>query len=239
MKIREKDWLKYRNKLRELSEEASEEMLKWAKAHGGFANIERAVIVRYAYALATKYGEASASLAADMYDAVAILSKAHVPEAVVAPTATMAEVGKAINGSMKFSTDDAYISNVVGRLVKQAGQDTTVQNAVRDHAEWAWIPDGGTCAFCLTLASQGWQRASKSALDGYHAEHIHANCDCAYAIRFNSNTNVQGYDPIRYLRMYQDADGSNSKEKINAMRRMAYAEDKKTEGTDNDGLIEV
>lgn len=239
MNIRLKDWLKYRDKLRELSEEASDEMLRWATKRGGFANIERAEIIRYAHALATKYGEASASLAADMYDAVAILSKANVPEAVVASTATMAEVGKTINGTMKYSTDDEYVSSVVGRLVKQAGQDTTVQNAVRDHAEWAWIPDGGTCAFCLTLASQGWQRASKSALNGGHAEHIHSNCDCAYAIRFNSNTNVQGYDPDRYLKMYQSAEGRTPAEKINALRRMAYAEDKKTEGTENDGLIEV
>lgn len=62
-------------------------------------------------------------------------------------------------------------------------------------------------------------------MKGGHAEHIHANCDCTYAIRFNSGTDVQGYDPDKYYEMYKDAaPGKNSKAKINAMRREFYAE---------------
>ena len=47
----------------------------------------------------------------------------------------------------------------VSRLVKRAGADTTLKNAQRDGAEFAWVPHGDSCAFCLTLASRGWQRA--------------------------------------------------------------------------------
>ena len=83
------------------------------------------------------------------------------------------------------------------------------------------MPQGDTCAFCITLASRGWQRASKKAIRKGHAEHIHAHCDCTYAIRFDSRTNVAGYDPDRYLKMYNDADGD-----INAMRRAQYQENK-------------
>ena len=54
-----------------------------------------------------------------------------------------------------------------------------LKNAVRDGAEWAWVPHGDTCPFCITLASNGWQKASRKVLKGGHAEHIHANCDCA------------------------------------------------------------
>ena len=75
-----------------------------------------------------------------------------------------------------------------------------------------------TCAFCITLASRGWQHASKAALRGGHAEHIHANCDCEYAIRFDGYSTVAGYDPEKYLRQYRDA-GSD----VKAMRRMDYA----------------
>lgn len=213
--------------------------MKWVQSKGGYANIPRNDIVAYAYALATKYGEASASLAADMYDTVALLSKASVPEAVVAETLPIGDVGKAINGALKYSEDVEYVSSVVGRLVKQVSQDTTLQNALRDGAEFAWIPAGETCAFCLTLASRGWQTASRNAIKNGHAEHIHANCDCCYAIRFNSSTNVAGYNPEEYLKMYQDADGRTPTERINAMRREAYAKDKETEGTDNSELINV
>ena len=239
MEISLKDWTYFRDRLRRLSDKATEEMMKWVQANGGYANIPRNDIVAYAYALATKYGEASASLAADMYDTVALLSKVPVPEAIVAETAQIGDVGKAINGALKYSEDLEYVSSVVGRLVKQVSQDTTLQNALRDGAEFAWIPAGETCAFCLTLASRGWQSASKNAIKNGHAEHIHANCDCCYAIRFNENTNVAGYHPEEYLKMYQDADGRTPTERINAMRREAYAKDKETEGTNNSELINV
>lgn len=239
MEISLKDWTYFRDRLRRLSDKATEEMMKWVQANGGYANIPRNDIVAYAYALATKYGEASASLAADMYDTVALLSKASVPEAIVAETARIGDVGKAINGALKYSEDLEYVSSVVGRLVKQVSQDTTLQNALRDGAEFAWIPAGETCAFCLTLASRGWQSASKNAIKNGHAEHIHANCDCCYAIRFNESTNVAGYHPEEYLKMYQSADGRTPTERINAMRREAYAKDKETEGTNNSELINV
>jgi hypothetical protein len=74
---------------------------------------------------------------------------------------------------------------------------------------------------------------------GDHEEHIHPNCDCEFAIRFGDEGGVDGYDPSEYSQMYRDAEGGTSKDKINAMRREAYAVDKRTEGTDNSGLIEV
>ena len=83
------------------------------------------------------------------------------------------------------------------------------------------MPHGDTCPFCITLASRGWQKASKKALEGGHAEHIHANCDCEYAVRFDSRTTVAGYDPDKYLRQYANAGGD-----INAMRREQYAANK-------------
>lgn len=109
----------------------------------------------------------------------------------------------------------------VSRLVKRASADTTLQNAQRDGARFAWVPHGDTCPFCIALASRGWQRISKTALKKGHAEHIHANCDCEYAVRFRSDTGVAGYDPDEYLRQYNDADGD-----LNAMRREHYAQNK-------------
>lgn len=246
MTISMNEWAKYRDLLAKINQKAADEFRDaiWGangRWHGvGIGNIPREDVIEYAHALVTKYGEASGALAADMYDAMAELSGAAVDPALVADTASVGDVGKALNGAMKTSIDPEYLSAVVGRLVKQAGQDTTVQNALRDGAQFAWIPAGKTCAFCLTLASRGWQYASKRSVKNGHAEHIHANCDCAYAVRFNNDTEVEGYDPAEYRKMYYNADpGGSPKDKINAMRREAYAVDKKTEGTDNSGLIEV
>lgn len=182
-------------------------------------------LIRAAYAISNKYGEAASALACEMYDAVARAQKAHVPPAEPAPPPTYADAAKAINGTVKTKSIDTIVHSV-GRLVKRTGVDTTMQNAIRDGAEWAWVPQGDTCAFCMTLASRGWQRASRAALKGGHAEHIHDNCDCTYAIRFDGKSGVEGYDPDRYLQMYEDADGSNSEDKINAMRRDLYQKNK-------------
>jgi hypothetical protein len=114
--------------------------------------------IDYAYALATKYGEAAGAAACEMYDAIASLQQANVPPAVPADTATMAQTAKAVKGTMKTGNVN-IVADATGRLVKLVGVDTMQQNALRDGAEWAWIPRGDTCAFCLTLASRGWQRA--------------------------------------------------------------------------------
>ena len=224
MQISLKDWMNFKDKLSAMSKKAADLMADYVNKGGGYANMPTEDVIAYATALAQKYGEGTGALSAMMYDAIAELSNAAVEAAEIAPVASYGDVAKAIQGAAKTSTDPSYLGGVVGRLVKQVGADTTLQNAMRDGAEFAWIPVGDTCAFCLTLASRGWQHISKRTLKNGHAEHIHANCDCTYAVRFNDSTEVEGYDPDKYLRMYYDAPGSKPKDKINAMRREFYAE---------------
>ena len=225
MQIPSKAWDRYIANLRKLSDKASRLMLERIAGVDlmELSADERADIIDYAYALATRYGEGTGALASEMYDALAELSGASVPSAVPAPTATYAEVAKAVNGTIKTGNAE-IVSSATGRLVKMVGVDNMMQNALRDGAEWAWIPRGDTCAFCITLASRGWQRASKDAVKNGHAEHIHANCDCTYAVRFGHDVDVEGYNPSAYYKMYQSADGGSPKAKINAMRREFYAE---------------
>ena len=173
-------------------------------------------LIAYAAALVTKYGEGSAELACQMYDALAEAANAGVPAAEPATPADYGEVARMVNATK--NQNPANLPNGVSRLVKRAGADTTLKNAVRDGAEWAWVPHGDTCPFCITLASNGWQKASSKVLKGGHANHIHANCDCEFAIRFDHKTSVAGYDPEKYLKQYRDAGGD-----INKMRRIDYA----------------
>ncbi len=94
--------------------------------------------------------------------------------------------------------------------------------AIRDGAEFAWVPQGDTCPFCLMLASNGWQNASRKTLKGDHAEHIHANCDCQFAIRFNGKPSYASYDPDKYKEIYNNAEGATWQEKLNSMRKAEY-----------------
>ena len=224
MTITRSVWSKYIASLRKVNDEAARLAIRYLETHDTVTQAGIDALIEYCYGLATKYGEAAAELAAQMYDALALATGASVAPAVPAATATMQETAKAVVGTMKTGNNE-IVSSAVGRLVKMAGVDTTMQNALRDGAEWAWIPVGDTCAFCITLASRGWQRASKKAIRGGHAEHIHANCDCTYAIRFD-DSEVEGYDPRKYEEMYYDADGKKPQDRINAMRREFYAQNK-------------
>ena len=224
MEISERSWQRFIDALRKVNDTAAEKIRDYLRRNG-MPTTQEAVnaLIDYAYSVSMVYGEAAAELAAEMYDTVAVLSEVFVETAIPAATPEIGEVAKTIVGTLKTGSEE-IVSAAIGRLVKQTGVDTTMQNALRDGAEWAWIPHGDTCAFCITLASNGWQRASKKALKNGHAEHIHANCDCTYAVRFNRNTNVAGYDPDVYREMYYGAEGNTPTQRINSMRREIYAE---------------
>ena len=223
MEISQKAWGAFLKKLRAVNEAAAQKILDYLERNEIVTPLDRQALIQFAYAVAARYGEGSAALACAMYDSVAEASGVIVPAALPAATPSVAEVARAVNGTLKTG-NNAIVADSIGRLVKQTGVDTTMRNALRDGAEWAWIPSGDTCAFCITLASRGWQRASRDAVKGGHAEHIHANCDCTYAVRFDKKTSVAGYHPEEYRAMYDSADGSTPTEKINAMRREFYAE---------------
>lgn len=240
MRITEKAWAEYIRRLAGLNEKAGQLMAEYIAAHG---TDDARALIAYANALVTKYGEGSAELACQMYDALAAASNVSVPAAVPAATAEYGEVARMVNATK--NQNPANLPNGVSRLVKRAAADTTLHNAIRDGAEWAWVPHGDTCPFCIMLASNGWQRASKKLLKGGHAEHIHANCDCEFAIRFDGYSGVAGYDPEKYLQQYRAAgsdvkamrriDYAKNRERINAQKRAAYAERKKwTEASKGD-----
>lgn len=213
MQITANAWNEYITRLSRLNRKAGQLMRQYIDTHGtGDAD----ALITYAAALVTKYGEGSAELACQMYDALAEAANAGVPAAEPAAPADYGEVARMVNATK--NQNPANLPNGVSRLVKRAGADTTLKNAVRDGAEWAWVPHGDTCPFCIMLASNGWQKASSKVLKGGHADHIHANCDCEFAIRFDHNTTVAGYDPEKYLKQYRDAGGD-----INKMRRIDYA----------------
>ena len=216
MQITAKTWNEYVTRLSRLNRKAGQLMRQYNDTHG---TGDGDALITYAAALVTKYGEGSAELACQMYDALAEAANAGVPAAEPAAPADYGEVARMVNATK--NQNPANLPNGVSRLVKRAGADTTLKNAVRDGAEWAWVPHGDTCPFCITLASNGWQKASSKVLKGGHADHIHANCDCEFAIRFDHNTTVAGYDPEKYLKQYRDAGGD-----INKMRRVNYAANK-------------
>lgn len=242
MTISNQSWNRYVERLSKLDRRAGEEMEAYIREMIDPDDPDEAGLISYANALVNKYGEGAAELAAQMYDEMAELAGVDCYPAEPAEVSTIEEITQSIHAAKKSAP---LIKQAVSRMVKLAGADTTLKNAIRDGAQFAWIPGGGeTCAFCITLASRGWQNISKKAMRRGHAEHIHANCDCNYTVRFDRETTVAGYDPDKYLEMYENAEGgtpeekiaslrqnlnSQNREKINAQKRAAYATKKQRE----------
>lgn len=238
-KLSQAEWKRYTELLGKLSAEAKDLFVSWVVQNGGYANIDRKAVIDMAYLISSKYAEGSSALAATLYDQMALKTGKKVAAAELAGV-DYGEIAKAINGALKVSMNEEYIGGIVGRFVKQAGADTTLRNALRDGAEFAWIPSGDTCAFCLMLGANGWQTASKKVIKNGHAEHIHSNCDCNYCVRFNSFMEVEGYNPQKYWEMYQNGDEvpyenedmsrgmkrGKWREKLNGLRRELYQENK-------------
>lgn len=228
MQISKNSWKKYSKGQEKIRTAAAKLMEAWIMKNG---TEDREAFVAYAASLVARYGEAAAAYACQMYDEIAEAEGANVRSAIPAEAATVSEVAKAVNGALKTSVAGLLAVRVVERLVKQAGADTMLQNASRDGAEFAWIPDGGACPFCMGIGAEGWKLASSRVMNGQHAEHIHASCNCEFAIRFNKGSNVSGYDPNEYkeklaakseeeIRREQDEE---NRVEINEQKRMVYA----------------
>ena len=220
MEMSAKAWLEYAAQRSNISQRAIDMMQAWLDKNPDAGAYDT---LNHAYNLVMRYGQATGALSCKMYEATAEAQGTAVATAEMADLPSYDEVGKAVNGTMKQSKS---VADTVGRLIKQVGEDTILKNARRDGAEFAWVPSGDSCAFCITLASRGWQHMSKAARNGNHAEHIHANCDCTYAVRFDGKSTVAGYDPDKYLAQYNSAKGNSSQAKINALRRENYAKNK-------------
>lgn len=231
--ISQAEWSLYLKRLSRISEKAVEEFRDVVADNLGWGNMPRQKLIDAAYSISKKYGEASSALSATAYDSVAAAQGAIVNAAVPAEAASYAQVAKTVNGILKNTQSEEVLIQSVGLLTKAAGQKTTIQNAMRDGAEIAYIPQGDTCAYCLALASEGWSKASVKALDlDGEPAHLHANCDCTYGVRFNDSLKYAGYDPQKYYDMYHDppnlreGERPTAKNRINAMRREFYAENK-------------
>ena len=224
--ISTKVWNNYIKGLSAVDDRVKQLVMKYIQTHEVDSEEGRAALIRYCYGLSVKYGEAAVEFACQMYDAVSELEGADVEPALPAETASYSDVAKAVNGTMKNILRAEITGAAIGRLVKRAGQDTTLKNAIRDKAYYAWIPSGDTCPFCLAIAAEGWKKATASALAGGHADHIHGNCNCAYSIKHKEETSYSSYKPEEYQEIMSEATGRTEEDKLNSIRRMEYQKNK-------------
>ena len=96
--------------------------------------------------------------------------------------------------------------------------------------EFAWVPFGDTCAYCLAIASRGWVSTAEE-INAFET-HIHGGCDCKLIARVIDSGEFPeiGKQADEYARMYEAAKGNgNSNDAINALRREQYRDEETRE----------
>ena len=230
--LKRKSWDRYAKRQAAQREAAADDMFEYVMDEDG--ELPRRAVVAYGSKLAVKHGRAAAALACVWYEQVARLSGAEVDKAVPVVVSNPGRIDALVaKAQPMLAAGDVEgfakaCGTAVANEVKRSASRTMVSNAKRDGAQFAWVPQGSeTCAFCIAVASNGWTYARKGTVES-HADHIHPNCECEFAIRFDDSTDVAGYDPKQYEDAYDNAEGRTSQDKINSMRRELYEQNKET-----------
>src|SRR5690606_16612234 len=111
------------------------------------------------------------------------------------------------------------LSYTLNRFVGQLGRDAVIDSSAAAGLRWARVPVGKTCAFCLMLASRGFDYVSRDSAGG-EARKFHAHDDCQVVP--DDGDPPAGYDPDALYEQYQaarDAAGSGrTKSILSALR---------------------
>lgn len=198
----------------------------------------RDALLGFVPVLVARYGDVTATIAADFYEEMRASSGAPgrftaVTAAAVAPGPVEAKV-RFLAGHLWTPTPDLMLGGLLtaaDKYVKQPGRNTIAQNAHREGVRWARVPTGAkTCAFCLMLAGRTGQwlyKSERSAIYDANGEKYHGDCDCQ-PIRVTSEADYpEGFDPHEAFRMYdtaREASGSGDIKDIAAKMREIYAD---------------
>ena len=175
----------------------------------------RKALAEFFPVLINKYGDLSATAAAEWYEDVifqrALMSGAREVEV--------------INKRMRWAVrpDSAGASNqalanlqlVTDELVKQFGRDVITLSARKHKIRWARVPTGAeTCAFCLMLAGRGYvYRSAKKGGDSFSGNEFHGHCDCAVVP--DDGVIPENYDPDFFFDRYNSARNTRPEELLN------------------------
>lgn len=171
-------------------------------------------------ALVGHYGDMSAALGADLFEAHAaelgIRPRMDLKPGVDPDRAT-ARLGWALSTENQWGN----VTNLLDELVKQPYRSTYQDSAIASGAGWARVPTGAeTCAFCLMLASRGAVYSSEQTAGGGKA--YHGACDCAPTLVRDEGDYPDGYNPDALYDQYQaarlKADSGDPKKILAALR---------------------
>lgn len=188
----------------------------WRETDGLPPAQRRDALIELTSALVSKYQDLSSTAAADWYELMRARwfddeFEVNPFEANPNDDATLRRVLRACADrlfpeSANYNPEAylTYLSDIIGRNIRQAGRATVARNVSRDPRKprWGRVTSGSeTCMFCFMLASRGFvYRSRDTAMEG------HCHCDCQVVPEFKPGANrIKGYDPSAMSDIWQAA----------------------------------
>lgn len=189
----------------------------WARTDRMDALARRQALEQVWPLIVARYGEVTATLAADRFEDLTDLPAVLADAVDVERANARLRWGVAPLFGGAAADALARLVGVADELVKQPGRDTMQASAARHRLRYARVPTGSeTCAFCRMLAARGFAYATEKSAGGLTK--FHGACDCRVAIE----EDARGYDPTVYQNAYQrarDAADSGKTEDVLAQMR--------------------
>lgn len=195
------DLERYSQTNKALAEAAATDFMKfWQLLDKTDPGIAYEEALAYAEYLIEHYGESAALNASELYEATNDVSNAAVSGSVKRP-----ELERAIRFLVYEGTAQAAyaVRNMLKKQVKSYAHETMMDNSRSDGIRFARVPVGETCAFCLMLASRGFEYYSEESAGKGSLNAFHDDCDCEI---IGSDQKIEGYDPdYLYKEIYKPA----------------------------------
>jgi hypothetical protein len=174
----------------------------------------QAALHEFLPALIAQYGDVAATAAAEWYENVRAAQLGGTFYAELGASASERAIHSAVGYAVAASDPAQVPSRLLGslqRLVTYSERTTIGYNAARDRVRprFARVPQGAkTCAWCSMLASRGFDYGSRRTAGDQGrgvGDDFHDDCDCRIVAEWGDESGIEGYDPDRYLNMYEAA----------------------------------
>ena len=127
-------------------------------------------------AILTRYGEATASLGADVFEASAVAIGLK-PRVELAAALNAQRAGRRFDWALNRGEGLAQTELIVDELVKQPYRSTFQDSALKSGAGWQRVVRGATtCGWCSKLAGNPVYSTRQTAMG--RGKKYHGNCDC-------------------------------------------------------------
>lgn len=187
--------------------------------------------------IADKYGNSAYAISADLWETIFKTDTGKKMKATRPTIDTNSAAESAARWATRGGADTdpqraiSHAAQVAGKMILMHARNTQTESTKAARRKgyrggWARVPMGpNPCAFCLMLASRGFEYATKDTAEyrSSDGDKYHTDCYCEPIASFDESSSIEGYDYEEYADMYyaaREQAGGDTSAILSSMRQM-------------------